>query len=117
MSSRPPRSELRRARFRARWRRYILRPLTVAGRPTRRELRRQRSRARIRRRARSVVALLVVAGMAVFGVAVDRGHEIAAHGCGIGYTADGRYIAALFDMVDDITVIPVTAYEVPEPQF
>jgi uncharacterized DUF497 family protein len=34
-----------------------------------------------------------------------------------GYTADGRYIAALFDMVDDITVIPVTAYEVPEPQF
>ncbi len=33
-----------------------------------------------------------------------------------GYTEDGRYIIAIYDFVDDITVLPVTAYEVPEPR-
>jgi hypothetical protein len=32
-----------------------------------------------------------------------------------GYTHDGRYIIAVFEEIDDITVLPVTAYEVPEP--
>jgi hypothetical protein len=33
-----------------------------------------------------------------------------------GYTEDGRYIIAIYDFVDDVTVLPVTAYEVPEPR-
>lgn len=33
-----------------------------------------------------------------------------------GYTSDGRYIIAVYELVDEITVIPVTAYEVPEPR-
>ena len=33
-----------------------------------------------------------------------------------GYTRDGRYIIAVFEMIDAITVMPVTAYEVPEPR-
>ena len=32
-----------------------------------------------------------------------------------GYTEDGRYIIAIYDFVDDMTILPVTAYEVPEP--
>jgi len=35
--------------------------------------------------------------------------------CVWGYTEDGRHIIAVFDELDDITVLPVTAYEVPEP--
>ncbi len=31
-----------------------------------------------------------------------------------GYTQDGRYVIVVFEEEDD-TVIPVTAYEVPEP--
>jgi uncharacterized DUF497 family protein len=31
-----------------------------------------------------------------------------------GYTEDGRYIACVFDWIDDITIEPVTAYEVGE---
>lgn len=33
-----------------------------------------------------------------------------------GYTDDGRYVIAVYDQLDDLTVIPVTAYEVPEPR-
>lgn len=32
-----------------------------------------------------------------------------------GYTLDGRNVIAVFEMIDDVTVIPVTAYEVEEP--
>jgi len=33
-----------------------------------------------------------------------------------GYTTDGRYIMAVYDPIDAVTVYPVTAYEVPEPR-
>jgi hypothetical protein len=33
-----------------------------------------------------------------------------------GYTADGRYIIAVYEELDDVTILPVTAYEVPEPR-
>jgi len=33
-----------------------------------------------------------------------------------GYTLDGRYIIAVYEILDDITVIPVTAYQVDEPR-
>jgi hypothetical protein len=35
--------------------------------------------------------------------------------CVFGYAPDGRYIVVIYEEVDDDTVIPVTAYEVPEP--
>ncbi len=31
-----------------------------------------------------------------------------------GYTPDGRYIAVVFEWIDDVTVYPVTAYEVED---
>jgi hypothetical protein len=34
--------------------------------------------------------------------------------CVFGYTPDGRYIIVIYEEYND-TVIPVTAYEVPEP--
>ena len=33
-----------------------------------------------------------------------------------GYTEDGKYILAVYEHIDDITVNPITAYEVPEPR-
>ena len=33
-----------------------------------------------------------------------------------GYTADGRYVMAVYEELDELTVLPVTAYEVPEPR-
>ena len=33
-----------------------------------------------------------------------------------GYTPDGRYVMAVFEELDDLTILPVTAYEVPEPR-
>lgn len=33
-----------------------------------------------------------------------------------GYTEDGRYIIAVYEEIDDMTILPVTAYEVPEPR-
>lgn len=33
-----------------------------------------------------------------------------------GYTPDGRYIVAVYEELDDVTILPVTAYEVPEPR-
>ncbi len=35
--------------------------------------------------------------------------------CVFGHVPDGRYIVVIYEEVDDDTVIPVTAYEVPEP--
>jgi len=32
-----------------------------------------------------------------------------------GYTADGRYVMAVYEELDEVTILPVTAYEVPEP--
>lgn len=33
-----------------------------------------------------------------------------------GYLADGRYIMAVFEWADEMTVVPVTAFEVAEPR-
>ncbi len=33
-----------------------------------------------------------------------------------GYTQDGRYIMAIYEPLDEVTILPVTAYEVPEPR-
>jgi len=35
--------------------------------------------------------------------------------CVVGYTPDDEYVIVVFEWVDDDTVLPVTAYEVPEP--
>jgi uncharacterized DUF497 family protein len=32
-----------------------------------------------------------------------------------GYTAGGRYITVIYEQIDEDTVYPVTAFEVPEP--
>lgn len=32
-----------------------------------------------------------------------------------GFTADGRYFIAVYELLDETTVLPVTAYEVSEP--
>jgi len=32
-----------------------------------------------------------------------------------GYTSDGRYVMAVYEELDPLMVLPVTAYEVPEP--
>jgi hypothetical protein len=32
-----------------------------------------------------------------------------------GHTRDGRYIIAVYEQIDPMTILPVTAYEVPEP--
>ena len=33
-----------------------------------------------------------------------------------GYTPDGRYIIAVYEPLDEVTLLPVTAYEAPEPR-
>ena len=33
-----------------------------------------------------------------------------------GYTEGGRYVMAIYQEVDALTILPVTAYEVPEPR-
>jgi hypothetical protein len=35
--------------------------------------------------------------------------------CIFGFIPDGRYIVVIYEEADEDTVIPVTAYEVPEP--
>jgi hypothetical protein len=35
--------------------------------------------------------------------------------CVWGFTEDGRYVIAVFEEIDAITILPVTADEVPEP--
>ena len=32
-----------------------------------------------------------------------------------GYTVDGRFVIAIYEELDDMTILPTTAYEVPEP--
>ena len=34
--------------------------------------------------------------------------------CVWGYTEDGRHLIAVYQSLDDLTILPVTAYEVPE---
>ena len=36
--------------------------------------------------------------------------------CCFGETSDGRYLYCVYEMLDDDTVIPVTAYEVTRPR-
>jgi uncharacterized DUF497 family protein len=31
-----------------------------------------------------------------------------------GYTVDGRYIAVIFEWIDEVTIYPVTAYEIED---
>ena len=33
-----------------------------------------------------------------------------------GHTLAGRYLVAVYDEIDELTVLPITAYEVPEPR-
>lgn len=33
-----------------------------------------------------------------------------------GYALDGRYVIAVYEQIDDLKVLPVTAYEVSEPR-
>ena len=35
--------------------------------------------------------------------------------CCFGYTDDGRYIIVVYELIDEVSVYPVTAYDVPEP--
>jgi uncharacterized DUF497 family protein len=35
--------------------------------------------------------------------------------CVFGYTAAGTYVIVIYEQVDEDTIYPVTAYEVPEP--
>ena len=35
--------------------------------------------------------------------------------CVFGYTPDDEYIIVVFEWIDEDTILPVTAYEVPEP--
>ena len=35
--------------------------------------------------------------------------------CCFVYTADGRYIIVVYEQVDEDSICPVTAYDVPEP--
>ncbi len=37
------------------------------------------------------------------------------HPAAWGYTRDGRYVIAVYEEIDEITVLPVTAFEVPAP--
>ena len=45
---------------------------------------------------------------------VDHSHSSGSPAA-FGYTEDGRYIIAVFEYLDDMTILPTTAYEVPEP--
>jgi uncharacterized DUF497 family protein len=35
--------------------------------------------------------------------------------CVFGHTQDGRFIVVVYEEIDEVTVLPVTAYEVAEP--
>lgn len=43
------------------------------------------------------------------GISRSSGEPVA-----FGYTPDGRYIAVIYSEIDDDTVYPITAYDVPE---
>lgn len=48
---------------------------------------------------------------------VDRDKsESSGRDAAFGYTQDGRFIIAVFEYLDEMTILPVTAYEVPEPR-
>ncbi len=36
--------------------------------------------------------------------------------CAWGYTDDGRYLIAVYEELNVMTILPVTAFEVPEPR-
>jgi uncharacterized DUF497 family protein len=36
--------------------------------------------------------------------------------CVFGYTPDGRFIVVIYEEIDEETIVPITAYEVPEPR-
>jgi hypothetical protein len=42
--------------------------------------------------------------------------ESSGNAAAFGYTRDGRFIIAVFEYLDEMTILPVTAYEVPEPR-
>jgi hypothetical protein len=44
-----------------------------------------------------------------YGVSRTSGRPVA-----YGFTADGRYLKCVYEMVDEVTVSPVTAFEVRE---
>jgi uncharacterized DUF497 family protein len=33
-----------------------------------------------------------------------------------GHTSDGRYLIVVYEEVDEVTILPISAYEVPEPR-
>lgn len=35
--------------------------------------------------------------------------------CVFGFTEDGRYIIVVYEQIDEDTISPITAYDVPEP--
>jgi uncharacterized DUF497 family protein len=35
--------------------------------------------------------------------------------CTFGYAPDGTFIIVVYEQIDDDTIYPITAYEVPEP--
>lgn len=35
--------------------------------------------------------------------------------CVFGYTPDERFIIVIYERIDEDTIVPFTAYEVPEP--
>ena len=48
-------------------------------------------------------------------VATDASHS-SGRTCVFGYTPDDRYVIVIFDELDEDTIVPATAYEVPEPK-
>jgi uncharacterized DUF497 family protein len=48
-------------------------------------------------------------------VDVDNSHSSGSPAA-FGYTQDGRFIIAVYEYLDETTILPVTAYEVPEPR-
>jgi uncharacterized DUF497 family protein len=46
-----------------------------------------------------------------YGVSRTSGEDVV-----FGYTPDGRYVACVFQSVDDATACPITAFDVPEPE-
>ena len=45
----------------------------------------------------------------------DASSDSSGRPCVFGYTPDGTYIIVVYEQVDEDTIYPVTAYEVPEP--
>ena len=70
----------------------------------------------------------IVAHMAEHGISQDDFEHVVCHpvskglsrSTGLpvawGHTPAGRYIMAVYEQIDQMTILPVTAYEVPEPR-